>query len=834
VHPASTPPFGELLRGHRIAARLSQEQLADLARISVSAIGTLERGSRNAPQRQTLLLLMSALELGPEARAELEIAASRGRVRKRGPACASSAPIGTELPVYLTSFVGRHDELPEAAALVRAHRLVTIVGAGGTGKTRLAGAIATLLGGELEHVRFLDLARVASSEDVALHVASALGIPALEENDAPRQIATQLARTSMLLVLDNCEHVLEGAAELTVTLLRFCPALHILTTSRERLRINGEHVWHLEPLPPALALQLFVERAQDLDPRFALNASLVPVAIDVCRRLDGIPLAIELAAARLPSLGVIELRRRLDQQLALPGAQRDTPARHQTMQATIAWSYDLLDEREQRLLLLLAVFVGGFTLNAAEIVCAQEDIRADDISTLLARLVDKSMAQISRGETPRYRLLEPVRLYGLQRLAAEDRYEEAVRRHATWLAVLGDACDTELQTAGGPASGAQTVREAVADFDNVRAALGRLTSTSSHADSALAARIAGGLRGLWIFSGHFAEAQRWCERIAAYLDADSEPELYGRLLKLNVQTSYHGTELTAVQEALRFFRRTDDRYGIANSYLHLLFVLCRWDEADRIAPVFEEARVFFRSNASLSPDLHSRFFCVSGHFEALRGNFERAREEIARGSGLLPEKKSRWFVNCLLKAGEVEALAGNYDRAIVLTDEALSHESTAFETIRVGGRTPYAAYLILAGNVEAAALHLRATVRVMVEERFTDYGALSNEVVALAAVIALERGFPDEAARLKGYADATDATQYIGAPGKRLVARLDASLGQKLDPRRNDDLRRWGSQLTSEEAFERALAALEQPPERLEERIITIEPRRHPSEGSFR
>ncbi|MGB8907224.1 MAG: helix-turn-helix domain-containing protein [Candidatus Cybelea sp.] len=796
------PAFATLLREYRLAAGLTQEDLADRSRMSVSAIGTLERGTHNAPQRHTVELLAAALELGPKARADLESIAARGRARKPRlkEAAGSGGQAALGLPLYLTSFVGRETELADARATLREHRLLTITGAGGTGKTRLAATIAAEFAPE--RVSFVELARVTNPQPLALQIASALGIPA-QTDDAQDRIVEHLASEPALLVLDNCEHLVEAVAPLAVALLRAAPALRILATSRERLRVNGEHLLRLQPLPPEAALQLFVERAQALDPHFALQGSFVQAATDMCRRLDGIPLAIELAVARLPHLGLLELQRQLDRQLALPGANRDTPDRHQTMQTTIAWSFNLLNDRERSLLLTLAVFVGGFSLRAAEVVCSSDLLAADAVQVVLARLIDKSMLQVTLGnETARYHLLDSVRAYAIDRLTAEGRYDEAQRRHLDWILGLAQAAHEELQ-ADSDLVISLAVRD---DLDNVRAAVNRLTAVRGHATAVTAARIVGGLRATWISYGHFAEALHLVKLIEADLDAEQDPEVYGRLIWLKTQATRGEAQRLALADAIAFFRKVDDRHALATSYQHLLHLLVEWNDVEAIPPTVDEARAFFASSSTLAASLHVRFFATIARCEATIGNFTRARDDIALAFTPAVSPSSRTHAWRLFMAAEVEALAGNYSQASALCDQAIANGSSIGQAYQFGGRMQSAQYRLLAGDLEGSSRTLHEMVELL-DEGYNDIEIpILNEVVAVAAAIAAERGFFDEAATLKGYVDTSDAVVHIGPLGKSLLERLEESLVTNIDPATYEAFRRAGAQLTNADATARALS----------------------------
>jgi predicted ATPase/DNA-binding XRE family transcriptional regulator len=796
------PAFATLLREYRLAAGLTQEDLADRSRMSVSAIGTLERGTHNAPQRHTVELLATALQLSPEARAELESVAARGRARKQRSkeAEGSGGHAARGLPLYLTSFVGRETELADARGTLREHRLLTVTGAGGTGKTRLAAAIAAEFAPE--RVNFVELGRVTNPKVLALQIAAALGMPAQTDN-AQDRIVEHLASEPALLVLDNCEHIVDAVAPLALALLRAVPALRILATSRERLRVNGEHLLRLQPLAPEAALQLFVERAQALDPHFALEGTFVQAATDMCRRLDGIPLAIELAVARLPHLGLLELQRQLDRQLALPGSNRDTPDRHQTMQTTIAWSFNLLNDRERGLLLTLAVFVGGFSLRAAEIVCSSDLLPADAVEVVLARLIDKSMLQVtSGGDTARYRLLDSVRAYAVDQLTAEGRYDEAQGRHLDWIVGLAEAAHEEL-LADSDLVVSLTARD---DLDNVRAAVNRLTGVRDHAAAVTAARIVGGLRATWLSYGHLAEALRFVRLIEADLDAERDSEVYGRLIRIKTQATRGEEQRVALADAIAFFRKVDDRHALALSYAHLLHLLVEWNDVDAVPAAVDEARAFFAFGPKLPAPLHVRFFANIARCEAIVDNFTRARDDVAIAFTPVVSPNSPVHAWRLFMAAEVEALAGNYAQASTLSDQALANGSLIGQAQQFGGRMRGAQYRLLAGDLEGSARALLEIVDLL-DDGYNDIEVpILNEVVAVAAVIAAERGFFDESATLKGYVDTSNAIVHIGPLGKSLLERLEEALTTNIDPATYEALRRTGAQLTNADATARALS----------------------------
>jgi non-specific serine/threonine protein kinase len=432
--------FGDVLRTHRRAAGMTQEELAERAGISPRSISGLERGEGASPRRDTVAQLVQALGLVGADRAEFQAMV----VRRRPPAprlltdalaTPSYDALRHNLPRSLTSFVGREQEMRELGPILAGAPLVTLVGAGGVGKTRLARELAR------EHaVRHSDgawlveLAELVDPAGVVDAVAEVVGLPTTQGHTTLEALTGFLRPRHMLLVLDNCEHLVAACAELLSSLLRVCPHLHVLATSREPLAINGEILWLVRPLPlpdptrplsasqvtSLPAVKLFMERARAVNPSVELTDDNATAIARVCVAVDGIPLAIELAAARTRVVTVEQLSDILEQDVyLLGGATRGGAPRHRTIRATVDWSHDLLGEDEQILLRRLSVFSRRWTLEQAEEVCSGGGIDREDVLDVLARLVDRSMVLVdARDVVARYRLLEPVRQYARERLEA--------------------------------------------------------------------------------------------------------------------------------------------------------------------------------------------------------------------------------------------------------------------------------------------------------------------------------------------------------------------------------------------------------------------------------
>jgi predicted ATPase/DNA-binding XRE family transcriptional regulator len=425
--------FGTLLRRYRIAAGLSQEELAERARLSFHGISALERGYRRSPLPDTLALLADALALDDEQRAALETAAARSTLPRRrsenvllGSDLAAAVP--SQVPLSLTSFIGRAMELQEIAALAQGNRLVTISGAGGIGKTQTALRAAAMLADcKKLAVHFAGLATVGEAPAVIAAIASALGLQEESSRPSLQRVLAECRNRSVLLILDNCEHVLPQAASVVETLLQNCPDLRILAISREPLKARGERTYCLRSLNADDACKLFADRARAVDHRFVPTDENAPMILRICRRLDGNALAIELAAARVNVLSLNALAENLENRLSiLDAGERTALARQQTMRATIEWSYSLLSPQEQRIFERFSVLEGGGTLEAATTVCASDDIGEDDVLDTILSLVEKSIVAAElEGAEPRYRLLEPFREFAGERLAMRD--EERTR-----------------------------------------------------------------------------------------------------------------------------------------------------------------------------------------------------------------------------------------------------------------------------------------------------------------------------------------------------------------------------------------------------------------------
>jgi non-specific serine/threonine protein kinase len=446
-------------------------------------------------------------------------AAQRSPPESPTPLWRRAEPAGN-LPLPLTRFVGRERDVAHARQLLGRVRLLTLTGAGGIGKTRLAIEIAESVRDRYrDRVWLIDLAPLVEPGLVAHAVAGTLGVRVETDVSVQGALLDFLRGRQVLLVIDNCEHLIEAAARLVEALLRACPGVSILATSRESLHIMGETTWRVATLPEADAVQLFADRARAAS-GLDVTPSNAPGIARVCQQVDGIPLAIELAAARTGVLTVDQIVTRLDNRFRLlVGGGRTAPARQQTLRATIDWSYGLLPPAEQRLLDRLSVFAGGWTLDAAEYVAVGPETPAEAVFEALARLVDKSLVQAEPGPSGhlRYRLLESVRAYAGEQLREAGEARAVQQRHCAYYSVL--AREVEARVLWGP-DGLEWLLRLDREHGNLRAAMGWSVSEAGEARAAV--RLVGHLGHYWYTRGDRGEGHTWLTRALARVTTPTE------------------------------------------------------------------------------------------------------------------------------------------------------------------------------------------------------------------------------------------------------------------------------------------------------------------------
>lgn len=644
------------------------------------------------PDEQTVQLYQQIREQTRQA------AQKRDSTRAEAPPAPVSSPQTpsppSTLPHPLTALIGREQETREISEALSRSRLVTLVGGGGVGKTRLSIQVARSLASDhAQEVVFVELAALSEPQLLSTFVVTVLGI---REEASPqpdyllRALTARLSTQPVLLVLDNCEHMIEAAASLTQTLLERCPVLRILTTSRQRLGLTGEVVWRvpsllvpdLEPLPaePAEAItaalvfpaiQLFVERAVSAHSTFQLTRrEEVEAVCRICRRLDGIPLAIELAAARVRSLTVEDINGKLDQRFRLlTGGSPTALPRQQTLRSLIDWSYNLLGEEERALLCRLSVFSGGWTLEAAETICTGDLVEEWEMLDLLTSLVDKSLVVAeTTGASVRYRLLETVRQYARDRLLDGGTAPIWRNRHLAFFLKLAE----ELEANTGSASQQELISHLEEEHDNLRAAL---DWSLKEKEGSASLRLCGGLQSFWRMRGHYTEGREWCSRVLGAVEAQVRTLERAKALNTagilaNLQGDYVSARVYH-EESLDLFRELGDKRGIAGSLHGLGNVTSNQGDYTSARNHYEESLTLKRElgdRSGIGAALHNL-----GNVAKNQGDYASARAYYEESLGLFREIGHRQFLcNALTNLGRVAALSGDNSRASTYFEESLS------------------------------------------------------------------------------------------------------------------------------------------------------------------
>jgi len=702
-------PFGAQLKALREAAGFTQEELATVAGLSVHAVSALERGERRRPHADTVRALSAALDLSDATRDAL---LASGRVAAH--AAVFDDRSGGSLPLALTALLGRDDDLEVLRGWLAdsAVRLLTLTGPGGAGKTRLAQELARAImldGGA--RVVFVPLAAVRDASFVAAAIAEALGLLDISALDLAKRVRASCDGRRTLFVLDNFEHVL-NAAPLVAELLTSVAALRILVTSRAPLRVRGEREYVVGPLPLNVAddasdddvarspaVRLFIERVRDVRPEFRLTSGNGPTVTAICRRLDALPLALELAAPWLKVLTPEDLLRRLAQNVLLSTTgPRDLPERQQTMNATVAWSYGLLDPNEQRVFRRLGVLSGDFPIEAAAAVIAGREgplSRSDSVLAAAAGLIDKSLLlrrESSVSARPLYCTLETVRAYATVELNAAGERDDAMEGLVRY-------CATESRLAAeglvGHAQGEwlDRVRD---DLENYRSVLIWLIERGRSVE---AATIVYRLFFFWVIRGHASEGLEWYERILTVPSPPPSVEataLIGAAVMRYTQAEFEKSR-TAATRALALASSAADRDWIAVAELllgHLEHVAGNEEAAlERYARSLEESRQF------TNPWRIGNALTGMARVAMATGKFEEA-DRLLREAAATLQGSGPWFLLLpLFLRATLAVRRGNADEAVSLVRESLApirdlHDKFAF----VHTLVPLAAAVALKGN----------------------------------------------------------------------------------------------------------------------------------------
>jgi predicted ATPase/DNA-binding SARP family transcriptional activator len=729
----------------------------------------------------------------PETKAVYDSIAGATAPLAPSPVPPAAAPESrTNLPERSAPLIGRAQSLGEVAALLAGARVATLAGTGGVGKTRLAiEAGWALLEDYRDGVWFADLAPVADATHVVTAIAAGLGIAQATERAELAGVVASIRRKALLLIVDNCEHVVVEAARTIGEIVAAAPEVRVLATSREPLAVRGERVYRVPSLdvPPASegfapegaraygAVALFEARASASDPNFRLDPSNVADVVDICRRLDGIALAIELAAARVTVLAPRELSRRLEERFrVLTGGERTALPRQRTMRALIDWSWDLCSDAERALLRRVAIFTGGWTLEAMEAVCFEAPLEVEDAIALVSALVEKSLAVADAGPRgTRYRLLESLRAYALERLDAAGEREALAVRHARYAAEFGRRVEAAYQTTPD----AEWYAFATSELDNVRGALA--TTLAEGGDVAVGAALASAYGIVWEY-GSSRTDRRWLDLAYEKLDRSANPELTARLLWQIASISHADAQhaewvAVAVRDRGDRSTRADAACWLAQAYL-------RSGRLEAARSALEEAAAL--QDAVERPKAFAYLERLRGELAGLRGDAERARDHLARAIAAGTTSGAIGLVaSARLSLAELAFASGEVGTARAEAAAARDALRAAFgrNLAYADASANLAAYALADDDLEAASGLAREALELVRDLDFPHRSVAHIEILALVAML---RGDVEVAAFLFGFTDAERARydEPRSAPERAGRDRLIALLREALPPER--------------------------------------------------
>ncbi len=725
-----------------------------------------------------------------------------------------SQPSRNNLPTQLTRLVGRDEEVAALMACVQNNRLVTIAGSGGIGKTRIAVCVGSqMLQTFPDGVWLVELAPITVDQFVPNAVAAALGIHESPDRSLNASIAAALSARSTLLIFDNCEHLIEAVAEFCRELLRASNGLHVLATSRQALGLAGEQVYRVPPLtyPPrgsavtaqdALqysAVALFAERAAAVRQNFVLTQETAPIVGDICRRLDGIALAIELAAARIGVLSVARLSDGLTERFRLltRGSRDDLP-HHQTLRALIDWSYNSLDEREKALFRHVGVFAGGFSWDAAAATCGQNCGDALEVLDLLASLAAKSLVVAhTEGSHERYDLLESSREYALEKLAENGERQLAARKHAEFFRDFAQKGDQETAMPQY-----QWFAQLAREHENVRAAL--LWALDARNDPVLGGTIAGSLERFWFDAGHLGEGLYWIECGLAALDEALEPGVAARLHLARAVLLQAAKKLEAAERACELYEAVSDRRGLGYALRQRALALRRarrWTAAEtaarRAATLLQEAGDV--SGFAVASNTLGSIVAGSGQIEDARAIHRQALDAALSHGGEYAIGQTHAYL------ADLEFQCGDYKGAVRHALEALlPSQNAGAARLAANLRCNLAIYRIAQGERAQGADDAVAAIGMLAGTQDSYQTAIALQHVALAQAL---EGDARLAARLCAYVDAYFDSSAVEREATEAWGRqsIERELAAKLTPSERDACASEGAAWSEQRAVQEAL-----------------------------
>ncbi len=866
---SESPSFGTWLRQQRRALDLTQKALADRVGCAVITVRRME-ADEYRPSSELAFVLFERLGITEPERPQW-VRFARGLAEHPSHHVTSSPPREhkTNLPIPLTSFIGREKEIETVNDLITSHnrgRLITLTGAGGSGKTRLALEVVVRLRDVFpEGIWFTDFAPLNDPALVLQSLLTTLGLSEQAGRSTLDIVSDFLQPKRALLLFDNCEHLIQACAELAEILLRSCRTLHILATSREALSVAGERLYlvptlttpdpakaDLDALPKYEAVRLFVERAQTVLPGFRLTKENTLAVAQVCHQLDGIPLALELAAARVKALRVEQIAARLEDRfrLLISGARTALP-RHQTLHALIDWSYNLLSEDERLVLQRLSVFVGGCTLEAAEVVCVGEGVEAGATLDLMTQLVNKSLliSEREQGQEARYRMLETIHQYARRRLIEAGQGERIRSRHFEFFLQRAEQIEPHVRGPQLPAY----LNQLETEHDNLRAALEWSLTQAEYGEASL--RLAGALFSFWEQRGYVSEGRVWLARALANPAAPSAGAARAKVLygagclagaegdnttartllaeSVNLWRALGSAGLTGlahtlsilgqimrgqgdlatsrvlINEAIILFRAQDERWGLAWALSYMGMTLR--DQED-----FALASSFIEESVSLWRELGNQFGLADairkrGNNAMRQGNYELAQRAFADSLAITRNLGNKDVVaQMLIELGQATLCLDDRIQATAYVQEGFD----LFQESRNKSWLADCSYLfgLLAGfegDNQQARIFLEQVL--VLTRRVGPLWQQANALMGLAGVAAAD-GQARRAARLLGAADKQLklGASYWDAGESRYIERAVSSAVAQLGEDSFAEAYAEGGAMTFEQAADYALET--QPP----------------------